>query len=109
MPVFDGDEAGPDRFESTIEAVERLRRALRDEHSLLTQYKMIAWGRVFTPIQVTTESHVRHREPGECLRAIIWSIVSKLTCMAKLRRVFLEADQWSATGQLGFCTFASIW
>ena len=52
MPVCDGDEAGPDRFESSIEAVERLRGALRDEHSLLTQYKMIAWGRVFTPIQV---------------------------------------------------------
>ena len=52
MSVCDSDDAGPDRFESTIEAVERLRRALRDEHSLLTQYKMIAWGRVFTPVQV---------------------------------------------------------
>ena len=52
MPVCDSNEAGPDRFESTIEAVQRVRRTLRDEHSLLTQYKMIAWGRVFTPIQV---------------------------------------------------------
>ncbi len=60
MSVCDSDDAGPDRFESTIEAVERLRRALRDEHSLLTQYKMIAWGRVFTPIQVTIAWQIPH-------------------------------------------------
>ncbi len=58
MSVCDSDDAGPDRFESTIEAVERLRRALRDEHSLLTQYKMIAWGRVFTPIQVSIDRQI---------------------------------------------------
>ena len=64
MSVYDSDEAGPDRFESTIEAVERLRRALRDEHSLLTQYKMIAWGRVFTPIQVRLGSQALSNTRG---------------------------------------------
>lgn len=33
---------------------------LKDEHSLLTQYKMITWGRIFTPIQVRPHTYLGH-------------------------------------------------
>ena len=39
-------------YEAALDGLEQLRAVLRDEHSLLTQYKMIVWGRVFTPVQV---------------------------------------------------------
>ena len=53
VPVADGRDHGASQFEATLDAVEQLRAILRDEHSLLTQYKMIVWGRVFTPVQVS--------------------------------------------------------
>lgn len=52
LPVHDGDERPLGDFEATLDSAELLKVALRDEHSLLTQYKMITWGRIFTPIQV---------------------------------------------------------
>ena len=52
MPVGVGAEASPLAFEATVDALEQLKAVLRDEHSLLTQYKMITWGRILTPIQV---------------------------------------------------------
>lgn len=39
------------QYESTFEDVERLKSILRDEHSLLAQYKMCIWSRVLTPSQ----------------------------------------------------------
>ncbi len=83
MTVCESDKAEPDRSESTIEVVDRLRRALRDEHSLLAQYKMIAWGRVFTPIQVTTESHTRCCVPGHGPSVNVWLNGMELICLAK--------------------------
>jgi len=53
VPVADGHDHGASQFEATLDAVEQLRSILRDEHSLLTQYKMIIWGRVLTPVQVS--------------------------------------------------------
>ena len=50
-PVADGHDHSAAQFEASLDAVEQLKATLRDEHSLLTQYKMIVWGRVFTPIQ----------------------------------------------------------
>ena len=50
--MHDGDDRPLGDFETTLDSVELLKVALRDEHSLLTQYKMITWGRIFTPIQV---------------------------------------------------------
>jgi len=56
VPVADGHDHGASQFEATLDAVEQLRSILRDEHSLLTQYKMIIWGRVLTPVQVSRRS-----------------------------------------------------
>lgn len=51
LPISGGDTATAG-YEAALESVEAIRGVLRDEHSLLTQYKMIVWGRAFTPIQV---------------------------------------------------------
>lgn len=50
-PVNSGGDSSTAAFEAALEGVEALKMVLRDEHSLLTQYKMLVWGRVFTPIQ----------------------------------------------------------
>lgn len=52
IPVADGGDVGAAGYEAALDGLEALRAVLRDEHSLLTQYKMIVWGRVFTPVQV---------------------------------------------------------
>lgn len=52
VPVADGGDVGAAGYEAALDGLEALRAVLRDEHSLLTQYKMIVWGRVFTPVQV---------------------------------------------------------
>ena len=55
MPVTDGGDHGAAQYEATVDCLEQLRGRLRDEHSLLTQYKMIVWGRVLTPLQVRSQ------------------------------------------------------
>jgi hypothetical protein len=55
-PVADGHDHNATQFEATLDAVEQLKAILRDEHSLLTQYKMIVWGRVFTPVQARAQT-----------------------------------------------------
>lgn len=52
VPVADGGDVGAAGYEAALDGLQALRAVLRDEHSLLTQYKMIVWGRVFTPVQV---------------------------------------------------------
>ena len=54
--MADGGDVGAAGYEAALDGLEALRAVLRDEHSLLTQYKMIVWGRVFTPVQVRTPS-----------------------------------------------------
>ena len=54
VPVNGGAGGGAAEYEAALEGVESVRNVLRDEHSLLTQYKMIVWGRVLTPIQACT-------------------------------------------------------
>ena len=51
VPIADGGDVGAAGYEAALDGLEALRAVLRDEHSLLTQYKMIVWGRVFTPVQ----------------------------------------------------------
>lgn len=57
VPMADGGDVGAAGYEAALDGLEALRSVLRDEHSLLTQYKMIVWGRVFTPVQAS--SHAR--------------------------------------------------
>ena len=56
--MSDGVDVGAEGYEAALEGVEAVRAVLRDEHSLLTQYKMIIWGRVFTPIQARIPTHL---------------------------------------------------
>ena len=62
-PLADGHDHSAAQFEATLDAVEQLKAILRDEHSLLTQYKMIVWGRVFTPVQARAPPQYRNYDP----------------------------------------------
>ena len=66
VPTADGRDHGAAQFEATLDTVEQLKAILRDEHSLLTQYKMIIWGRVFTPVQA--RARVRDKYSAEFTR-----------------------------------------
>lgn len=44
------------QYASTLEDAERLKIILRDEHSLLAQYRICVWSRVLTPSQVNKRS-----------------------------------------------------
>lgn len=60
LPISSNSDTSAAGYEAALDGVEAIRSVLRDEHSLLTQYKMIVWGRVFTPIQaavVTVEAY----------------------------------------------------
>lgn len=64
VPVADGGDVGAAGYEAALDGLEALRTVLRDEHSLLTQYKMIVWGRIFTPVQVRVSHCLHWRDPA---------------------------------------------
>ena len=89
--MADGHDHSAPQFEATLDAVEQLKAILRDEHSLLTQYKMIVWGRVFTPVQARMQLCCQavmfclmHRV-GSRLEASVWCMVSNVLSANKPR------------------------
>ena len=62
IPVAEGGDQSTWQFQHTMDAIEQLKMVLREEHSLLMQYKMIIWGRVFTPIRVRRQKAHKQRE-----------------------------------------------
>jgi hypothetical protein len=76
VPVADGGDVGAAGYEAALDGLEALRAVLRDEHSLLTQYKMIVWGRVFTPVQVRSPVCV---PPAVMLHPACWLLFTALS------------------------------
>ena len=51
-PCAEGDGCASSRLEDTLDALAAAQEGVREERTLLAQYKAIAWGRVLTPVQV---------------------------------------------------------